>query len=56
VVLAGILGALAGLAGAIASHLAGRGVPTGPTIVLAATILVLLSMAFGSARGMIWRR
>jgi len=50
VLLAGLFGALAGLGGTIASHLAGRGVPTGPTIVLAATAIVLVSMVRGRAR------
>lgn len=60
VILAGAFGALAGLAGTVASHLlsyefpkAGS-VPTGPTIVLCATALVLLSLAFGTARGWVW--
>lgn len=54
VLLAGIFGAVAGMGGTIASHLAGRGVPTGPTIVLAATGLVVVSLLFGRARGLIW--
>ena len=60
VVLAGFFGALAGIAGTLASHLlsyqfpkAGS-VPTGPTIVLCATALVLFSLAFGTARGWVW--
>lgn len=55
--LAGLFGALAGACGTVTSHLlsyqfprAGA-VPTGPTIVLCATALVLLSLAFGGARG-----
>jgi len=56
VLLAGLFGALAGLGGTIGGHLAGRGVPTGPTIVLAATGLVLFSLVFGSARGLLWTR
>lgn len=58
--LAGAFGALAGVAGTVLSHLmsyqfpkAGA-VPTGPTIVLCATTLVLLSLVFGSARGWVW--
>lgn len=58
--LAGLFGALAGAAGTLASHLlsyqfpkAGA-VPTGPTVVLCATALVLLSLAFGTARGWVW--
>ena len=56
VLIAGLIGALAGLGGTIGGHLAGRGVPTGPTIVLTATALVLLSLVFGSARGVLWSR
>jgi manganese/zinc/iron transport system permease protein len=56
VLLAGAFGAASGAAGTVASHLLsyqfGTGsVPTGPTIVLCATALVLLSLAFGTARG-----
>jgi manganese/zinc/iron transport system permease protein len=58
--LAGLFGALAGVAGTLASHLlsyqfpkAGS-VPTGPTIVLCATALVVLSLVFGTARGWVW--
>ena len=61
VVLAGLFGALAGASGTVASHLlsyqfpkAGS-VPTGPTIVLCATALVLLSLVFGPARGWAWQ-
>jgi manganese/zinc/iron transport system permease protein len=50
VVLAGLFGAAAGIGGTIASHLAGRGVPTGPTIVLSATLLAIFSLIFGRAR------
>jgi manganese/zinc/iron transport system permease protein len=55
--LAGLFGALAGAGGTVLSHLlsyqfprAGS-VPTGPTIVLCATLLVALSLLFGTARG-----
>ena len=58
--LAGLFGALAGVAGTLARHLlsyqfpkAGS-VPTGPTIVLCATALVGLSLVFGTARGWLW--
>jgi manganese/zinc/iron transport system permease protein len=56
VVLAGAIGALAGAGGTVAAHLLGktRAVPTGPTIVLLATVLVLLSLLFGTARGLVW--
>jgi manganese/zinc/iron transport system permease protein len=60
VVLAGVFGALAGAGGTVASHLlsyqfprAGS-VPTGPAIVLCATAVVLVSLAFGTARGRVW--
>ncbi len=60
VLLAGVFGALAGVSGTVASHLASYqfpkagSVPTGPTIVLCATALVLLSLVFGTARGWVW--
>ena len=53
VVLAGVFGAIAGVTGAVVSSTAEH-VPTGPTIVLAATSLVLVSMAFAPERGLIW--
>lgn len=56
VLIAGLFGALAGLGGTLGGHLAGRGVPTGPTIVLTATALVVFSLFFGTARGMLWTR
>lgn len=61
VVLAGAFGALAGVGGTLVSHLlsyqfpkAGS-VPTGPTIVLCAAALVLVSLALGTARGWVWQ-
>ncbi|HEX4614019.1 MAG TPA: iron chelate uptake ABC transporter family permease subunit [Urbifossiella sp.] len=56
VILSGLFGAAAGAGGAVFSHVAGGGVslPTGPTIVLTATALVLLSLGFGTARGLVW--
>jgi manganese/zinc/iron transport system permease protein len=38
------------------SHVAGGGpgLPTGPTIVLSATLLVAVSLVFGPARGLVW--
>jgi manganese/zinc/iron transport system permease protein len=53
VVLAAGFGAVAGVSGAVLSASAAH-VPTGPTIVLAATALVLVSMAFAPARGLAW--
>ena len=53
VVLGALFGGIAGVSGALASG-AALHVPTGPTIVLAATLLVLLSMAFAPERGLVW--
>lgn len=61
VLLAGIFGALAGIVGTVGSHLISyeiprdRSVPTGPTIVLCASALVLFSLMFGAARGWVWQ-
>jgi manganese/zinc/iron transport system permease protein len=54
VALSAAFGALAGVAGAVVSSQAAR-MPTGPTIVLCATALVLLSFAFAPNRGLAWR-
>ncbi len=57
VLLAGALGAASGFAGTVLSHAlsgVGRTVPTGPTIVLCATAVVVASLLFGSARGLVW--
>lgn len=56
---AGLFGAVAGAGGTVASHVlsylpGGSTIPTGPTIVLAATAIVLISLAFGTARGRVW--
>jgi len=53
VVLSAGFGALAGVSGAVISASA-QNVPTGPTIVLAATVFVLASMAFAPRRGLVW--
>lgn len=53
VVLAGGLGALAGVSGAVISSL-GQNVPTGPTIVLCLTAIVLFSLALAPNRGLVW--
>ena len=53
VVLAGFFGALAGVSGAVISSLAEH-VPTGPTIVLCLTALVLVSLALAPNRGLVW--
>lgn len=51
--LAACFGALAGVSGAIISSTASR-IPTGPTIVLCATVVVGFSIAFASNRGLLW--
>ena len=53
VILAGIFGAVAGVAGAVISSSAPR-VPTGPTIVVCISALVVLSLLFAPNRGLIW--
>jgi manganese/zinc/iron transport system permease protein len=52
--LAGAFGALAGVAGTVISSEAAR-LPTGPTIVLCATGIVLVSLVFATRRGLFWR-
>jgi manganese/zinc/iron transport system permease protein len=57
-VLAALFGAVSGLAGTLLSHaLSGERatVPTGPTIVLVATGIAILSLLFAPARGLVWR-
>ena len=53
VVLAAALGALAGVTGAVVSSAAAR-MPTGPTIVVAASLLVAVSLLFAPNRGLVW--
>jgi manganese/zinc/iron transport system permease protein len=53
VLLGAVFGGIAGVTGALLSGTAAH-VPTGPTIVLAATVLVLFSMAFAPERGLVW--
>ena len=55
VFLAACFGALAGVSGTIISSFASR-IPTGPTIVLCATVVVGLSIAFAPNRGLVWDR
>lgn len=52
--LAGGFGALAGIVGTVVSSEAAR-LPTGPTIVLCATAVVLVSLLFAGRRGLVWR-
>lgn len=53
--LAGGFGALAGVGGTIISSSAAR-IPTGPTIVLCATVVVGFSIVFAANRGLLWDR
>lgn len=53
IVLAGVFGAFAGATGAIISSV-DVGLPTGPLIIVVATILVLLSLFFAPERGLVW--
>ena len=51
--LAACFGAIAGVSGTIISSSASR-IPTGPTIVLCATVVVGVSIAFAPNRGLLW--
>ncbi len=53
--LAALFGGLAGVTGAVLSSIT-TGVPTGPTIVLSASVIVGMSMAFAPRRGLVWER
>jgi manganese/zinc/iron transport system permease protein len=52
--LAGAYGAVAGITGSVVSAETER-LPTGPTIVLCATAIVVVSLLFASRRGLVWR-
>jgi manganese/zinc/iron transport system permease protein len=52
ITLAGLFGLAAGASGAIASSLAPR-LPTGPVIVVAVSVIVLMSLAFAPHRGLV---
>jgi manganese/zinc/iron transport system permease protein len=52
-IIASVFGAIAGVAGALISSL-GRGLSTGPVVVLVISAIVLLSLAFGASRGLVW--
>ncbi len=52
-VLSAIFGALAGITGALIS-VSGENLPTGPLVILSATAIVIVSLLFGSARGIVW--
>ncbi|TFG89383.1 MAG: metal ABC transporter permease [Hyphomicrobiales bacterium] len=53
VVLSALIGMVSGVMGAVISAL-GRGLPTGPLIVLAASAIVLISILFAPGRGVVW--
>lgn len=54
VVLAGIFGAFSGATGAIISAI-DVGLPTGPLIIVVASIVVVISLFFAPERGLIWQ-
>ena len=51
--LAGVFGGIAGFGGAVLGHQR-SGLPAGPVVVLAVTVLVVLSILFAPRRGIIW--
>jgi manganese/zinc/iron transport system permease protein len=53
VALAGLFGALAGVSGALISSLTAR-MPTGPTIVLCLSAIVIVSLLLAPNRGLLW--
>jgi manganese/zinc/iron transport system permease protein len=53
IALAAAFGAAAGVGGALLSITESR-LPTGPLIILTLTVIVVVSLAFGSARGLVW--
>jgi manganese/zinc/iron transport system permease protein len=55
VVLSAGFGALAGVVGAVISSRVER-MPTGPTIVLCVTVIVIVSLLFAPRRGLVWAR
>ncbi len=55
VALAALFGASAGLAGALIS-LSAENIPTGPVTILSLTAIVVFSLLFAPARGLVWRR
>ena len=55
VLLAAVLGAVAGVSGTLLSAL-WAGLATGPLIVLCASTLVLLSLLLAPRRGIVWRQ
>lgn len=55
IVVSALFGAASGLSGAIVSA-SGPDLPTGPLIVLAATVIFVLSLLLGRGRGYLWQR
>ncbi|GAB4266720.1 MAG: iron chelate uptake ABC transporter family permease subunit [Candidatus Promineifilaceae bacterium] len=55
VLLSALFGAASGVSGAMVSSL-GRGLSTGPVVVLAASLIVAVSLLFAPNRGLIWRQ
>ncbi len=53
ILISGLIGAVAGATGALISVSAER-IPTGPMIILSLTVLVVFSLLFGRARGLVW--
>ncbi len=54
VAIAGLCGAASGMTGAVISSL-GPHIPTGPVVVLALTVIVVVSLLVGARRGLLWR-
>jgi len=55
VALAALFGAVSGVGGAVISSSTAR-IPTGPTIVLCASAIVMVSLLFAPNRGLLWNR
>lgn len=53
VILAAVFGAASGVSGALIS-VSDRHIPTGPVIILSLTVIVLASLFFAPARGLVW--
>jgi manganese/zinc/iron transport system permease protein len=54
VLLAALIGAFSGVGGAIASSVVSR-LPTGPSIVMILSVIVLISLMLAPERGLVWR-
>ena len=53
IILAALFGAVSGIAGAVISSTAAR-IPTGPTIVLCISTIVIISITLAPNRGLVW--